>query len=93
MYAVLVDAMTRKLMVGTPHDIPLEEILIYIENIPIYMNDDALMKLTTITAINRNTRILQEAKINMSVLQIMEKPQELMIKVIDHLIQRFGIYS
>ena len=35
MYCVLVDAMTLKMKVGTENDIPLDEILIYIENIPL----------------------------------------------------------
>lgn len=35
MYEVLVRTMGYKLMVGTDEDIPLSEILIYVENIPI----------------------------------------------------------
>jgi hypothetical protein len=35
MYAVLVRAMQLKLRVGTSESIPIEEVLIYLENIPI----------------------------------------------------------
>ena len=93
MYSVLVDAMTIKLMVGTDDDIPLSEILIYIENIPIEKNNDVLNKLTTISAINRNAYIMQDARVNMSILDIIQNPQQLMIKIIDHLLQKFDMYN
>ena len=35
MYEILVEAIERKLKLGTDNDIPIEEVLIYIENIPI----------------------------------------------------------
>lgn len=38
MYEILTEAMTFKLMVGTDEDIPLKEILIYIERVPMNKN-------------------------------------------------------
>lgn len=40
MYNVLIDAMFLKLKVGTDNDIPIKEVLIYIENIPISKEND-----------------------------------------------------
>lgn len=34
MYEILVEALERKLKIGTGNDIPIQEVLIYIENIP-----------------------------------------------------------
>ena len=38
MYAVLVEALQRKMKIGTGNDIPLDEVLIYLENIPLHRN-------------------------------------------------------
>lgn len=38
MYEILVQALERKLKIGTNDDIPIEEVLIYIENIPLKFN-------------------------------------------------------
>lgn len=38
MYEVLIEALERKLKIGTDDDIPIEEVLIYIENIPLKFN-------------------------------------------------------
>ena len=40
MYAVLVKAMQMKLKLGSPKDIPIDEVLIYLENIPITSNNN-----------------------------------------------------
>lgn len=86
MYCVLVDAMTLKMKVGTENDIPLDEILIYIENIPLQKNNNVLEKLAVISAINKNVALMQEAKVDMTVLEIMNSPQVLMLKIIDFLL-------
>lgn len=38
MYEVLIEALERKLKIGTDDDIPIEQVLIYIENIPLKFN-------------------------------------------------------
>jgi hypothetical protein len=43
MYQVLIDAMLMKLKLGSEDDIPIEEVLIYIENIPL-SRDNKLTK-------------------------------------------------
>jgi hypothetical protein len=49
MYTVLIESLERKLKIGTNNDIPIEEVLIYLENIPInskgIKNSEADMKL------------------------------------------------
>lgn len=39
MYEILVEAIERKLKLGSDNDIPIEEVIIYIENIPIISKD------------------------------------------------------
>lgn len=88
MYEVLVRTMSYKLMVGTENDIPIDEILIYVENIPIDRGNEILTRLTLINDINKNVELLQEAQINMSVEEIINNPHIMISKVIDHLIIR-----
>ena len=91
MYEVLVEAMTMKLMVGTGHDIPLSEILIYIENIPI-KNEYLLNKLTNISAVNPNSKIMQQAGVNRSIMEIIESPKAMMSKIIDYKLKEYGMF-
>lgn len=74
MYEVLVEAMTFKLMVGTQNDIPLKEVLIYIENVPMNKNREILSKLNFISDIDDNIDIIRAARVNMSIHEIMENP-------------------
>jgi hypothetical protein len=39
MYKILIEALKIKLKLGTDHDIPIKEVLIYIDNIPLPRND------------------------------------------------------
>ena len=60
MYEILVEALERKLKIGTEKDIPIEEVLIYIENIPLKINNEeeegrhckALKELKSVEKIN-----------------------------------------
>ena len=54
MYAILVKAMQIKLKVGSEKDIPIDEVLIYLENIPItsQSNREIINDLETIQKIN-----------------------------------------
>lgn len=67
MYKILVEAMTYKMMIGTENDIPLSEIIIYIQNVPLEKNNEMFSKLTVIHEIDENMELLSNAKINMSV--------------------------
>lgn len=67
MYKILVEAMTYKMMIGTENDIPLSEIIIYIQNVPLEKNNEMFSKLTVIHEIDENMDLLSSARINMSV--------------------------
>ena len=43
MYEVLINAMLIKLKIGTGNDIPIDEVLIYIESIPLAENNNSMM--------------------------------------------------
>lgn len=86
MYKILVEAMTYKMMIGTDNDIPLSEIIIYIQNVPLERNNEMFSKLTVIHEIDENMELLSNARINMSVKEIIENPQLVMTRLIDYLI-------
>lgn len=86
MYEILTEAMTFKLMVGTEEDIPLKEVLIYIERVPMDKNSEYLSKLNFISIINENIDIIQAAHVNMSIHEILYNPSQLIGKLCEHLI-------
>ncbi len=51
-YEVLVRGMQTKLKLGSSNDIPLEEVMIYVENIPLTKNNPIIEQLKTIQKIN-----------------------------------------
>ena len=80
MYNVLIDAIAIKFMIGSADDIPLDEILIYIENIPITMEDiysseksKTVTELALVEKLSRDCEasILKNAKVDMSLYDIL----------------------
>ena len=60
MYEILIEAIERKLTIGSDNDIPIEEVVIYIENIPIVSQNgnskapiQALQELKTIEKLDK----------------------------------------
>lgn len=51
-YTVLVTAMQMKLKMGSEEDVPLDDVMIYIENIPLSKNNQILKDLQTLQKIN-----------------------------------------
>lgn len=49
---VLVRAMQMKLKLGSDNDIPLDEVMIYVENIPLSKNNPVIEDLKTVERIN-----------------------------------------
>ena len=44
MYEILIRAMQFKLRIGSSNDIPVDEVLIYVENIPISKDNKAMIR-------------------------------------------------
>lgn len=67
MYEVLVKGMQIKLKLGSDKDIPIPEVLIYIENIPLAENNPVTEELKILKKINEVGEKFQRMKLNMSV--------------------------
>lgn len=59
--------MQIKLIIGGDNDIPIEETLIYIENIPLSKDHDAMSELEIVQRINEESERFREMKLNMSI--------------------------
>lgn len=59
--------MQIKLVIGGDNDIPIEETLIYIENIPLSKDHDAMSELEIVQRINEESERFREMKLNMSI--------------------------
>ena len=68
---MLVKGMQTKLKLGSDNDIPLDEVMIYVENIPLTKNNPIIEELQTIQKINEEAERFKSIKINMSFLEIM----------------------
>lgn len=69
---------------GTDKDIPLEEVLIYINSIPIEKNRPAFIQLKLVEKIKKQHEMLAEAKVNMSIEEILNNQEELLKKLVDY---------
>lgn len=67
--------MQTKLKLGSENDIPLDQVMIYVENIPLTKNNPIIEELQTIQKINQESERFKSIKINMSFLEIMEKEE------------------
>lgn len=43
MYEMLIRALQYKLHIGGPSDVPIEEVLLYVQNIPVSSNNQAML--------------------------------------------------
>lgn len=59
--------MQIKLIIGGENDIPIEETLIYIENIPLSKDHDAMSELEIVQRINEESERFREIQLNMSI--------------------------
>jgi hypothetical protein len=70
MYEVLVKGMQIKLRLGSSHDIPISEVLIYIAKIPLAHDHAVCHELALLKSISNYSRRFQEMRLNMSVFEI-----------------------
>jgi hypothetical protein len=67
MYEVLMKGMQIKLKLGSQKDIPISEVLIYIENIPFGTDNPLAKELNILKRINEEGDKFKRMKINMSI--------------------------
>ena len=75
--------MQTKLKLGSDNDIPLDEVMIYVENIPLTKNNPIIEELQTIQKINEEAERFKSIKINMSFLEIMEKEEAVITALLE----------
>ena len=86
-YVVLVRAMQMKLKLGSDNDIPLDQVMIYIENIPLSKNNTVIEDLKTVERINDESDRFKKMKLNMSLLEIIENCQDVITALINEQIR------
>lgn len=85
--------MQIKLVIGGPKDIPIEEILIYIENIPLSRDNDLMAELETVQKIKEESERFREMKLNMSIREIIDNCEDVISKVIQYEFNKHRIYA
>ena len=88
---MLVKGMQNKLKLGSNNDIPLDEVMIYVENIPLTKNNPIIEELQTIQKINEEAERFKAIQINMSFLVIMEKEETVITALIDEEIKKKNV--
>jgi hypothetical protein len=85
--------MQIKLVIGGPNDIPIEEILIYIENIPLSRDNDLMAELETVQKIKEEADRFREMKLSMSIREIIDNCEDVISKVIQYEFSKHRIYA
>lgn len=75
--------MQMKLKLGSDNDIPLDEVMIYVENIPLSKNNPVIEDLKTVERINEESERFKKMKLNMSLLQIIENCEDVVTALIN----------
>lgn len=92
-YVVLVRAMQMKLKLGSDNDIPLDEVMIYVENIPLSKNNPVIEELKTVERINEESERFKKMRLNMSLLQIIENCEDVVTALINEEIKEKGVLA
>jgi hypothetical protein len=92
-YVVLVRAMQMKLKLGSENDIPLDEVMIYVENIPLSKNNPIIDDLKIVERINEESERFKKMKLNMSLLQIIESCEDVVTALINEEIKEKNVFA
>ena len=82
MYTVLVQAMLIKLKVGSAEDVPIDEVLIYLESIPLVKNNELMDHLIFIENIKDQADKFKAMQLNMSLDHMIKSPEEVINKMV-----------
>ena len=94
MYEVLVEAMIIKLKIGSSNDIPIDEVLIYVENIPINnRNNFIINNLETIQKISEESDIFKKMRLNMTLREMIDNYEKVVEKMVEYEIKKHDILA
>ncbi len=93
MYQVLITAIMKKIRIGGGRsDTPLQQILVYIENIPFPIHNDCIMtNLQYIQEINYEYETLKKIEVNMTLQYIVDNPKRVIEMMIEYQVNRHQI--
>jgi hypothetical protein len=81
---VIIKGMQAKLYIGSSHDIPIDEVYIYISNIHINENSEIQKDLRYLDVINKYSEKFRKVQLNMSVFQIIREIEKVLTAVINY---------
>lgn len=94
MYAVLVKAMQFKIKIGSGNDIPVDEVLIYLKNIPIGSeNRQVIGELELVQRISEESELLKKMRLNMTIREIIENQEAVIEKLVLYLIEKHELLT
>ncbi len=94
MYAVLVKAMQFKIKIGSGNDIPVDEVLIYLKNIPIGSdNKQVIGELELVQRISEESDTLKKMRLNMTIREIIENQESVIERLVLFLIEKHELLS
>ena len=86
---MLISAIMQKIKVGSAADTPIDEILVYIENIPFPIHNDSIMaNLEYIQVINYESDTLRAIRVDMTLSDIVKNGERVIQMMVDHEIDR-----
>jgi hypothetical protein len=89
LYEVLINAIMQKIKVGSSSDTPIDEILVYIENIPFPIHNESIMaNLEYIQEINYESEMLRRIQVSMTLSEIVRNGEKVIQMMVDHEIAR-----
>ncbi len=94
MYAVLVKAMQFKIKIGSGNDIPVDEVLIYLKNIPIGSdNKQVISELELVQRISEESELLKKMRLNMTIREIIENQETVIEKLVLYLVEKHELLA
>lgn len=88
MYEVLIKGMQIKLKLGcSDRDIPITEVLIYLEKIPLKEGNILESEMKVLKEINNFAEQFKKMRLNMSVFEVIRSKDTVLMKVIQHQIR------
>lgn len=84
--------MQMKLKIGSSHDIPLEEVMIYFENIPLSPNSPVIDELNAVQRLSEEAERFGKMRLDMTLEEILNNCEKVMTKLMEDQITQKAMY-
>jgi hypothetical protein len=86
--------MQFKIKIGSGNDIPVDEVLIYLKNIPIGSeNRQVIGELELVQRISEESELLKKMRLNMTIREIIENQEAVIEKLVLYLIEKHELLT